>query len=102
MAWGEIDLVTVFAAELVVWWHQLAQMCALADPRGDEGAQGAFPNPKIQFKPEKNTDKPACKVPKIDWALKKGAQQTQQNIITERWAPRKHTTGLKKNTTRNN
>ena len=50
----------------------------------------------------KNTEKPAQKEPKRDPALKKGAQnlreatKTQQSIITERRALRKHKTGLNK------
>ena len=30
---GKIDFVTPFASELVAWRRQLAQMCALTDPR---------------------------------------------------------------------
>ena len=51
----------------------------------------------------KNTEKPTQKEPKRDPALQKGAlnlreaTKTQQSIITERRALRKHKTGLKKN-----
>ena len=50
----------------------------------------------------KNTEKPNQKKPKRDPALRKGARnlreatKTQQNIITEQRAPRKHKTGQKK------
>ena len=67
-----------------------------------------FPKAKNSDQDMKNTEKPAQKEPKNNPALKKGARflreatKTQHNIITERRAPRKHKTGLKKNTRGNN
>ena len=61
-----------------------------------------LPKAKNSVQDMKNTEKPARKEPKSNPALKKGAQflreatKTQQSIITERRALRKHKTGLKK------
>jgi hypothetical protein len=67
-----------------------------------------LPKAKNSVQDMKNTEKPTQKEPKNNPALKKGARflreatKTQHNIITERRAPRKHKTGLKKNTRGNN
>ena len=61
-----------------------------------------LPKAKKSVQDMKNTEKPAQKEPKRDPAQKKGplnlreATKTQQSIITERRALRKHKTGLKK------
>ena len=67
-----------------------------------------LPKAKNSVQDMKNTEKPAQKEPKRDPALKKGAQnlreatKTQQSIITERRALRKHKTGLNTKTKGNN
>ena len=67
-----------------------------------------LPKAKNSIQDMKNTEKPAQKEPRNNPALKKGAQFLREatkrlhNIITKRRAPRKHKTGLKKNTRGNN
>ena len=71
---GKIDLVTLFAAELVVWWRQLAQMCDFVDPQCEKAAQRASKSPNKRSRKEKHTENPARKLPKRDPALNTGAQ----------------------------
>ena len=101
-------MVTPFASELVVWRRQLAQICALADPRCKKGAKQASRRPTNSSKTRKNTEKPAWKVPRKDPALKKSARalceaaKTQGNIIDERRAPPKTGDGPQKKHERSN
>ena len=71
---GKIDLVTLFAAELVVCWCQLAQICDFVDPPCEKGAQRPSKSLKKRSRKEKHTENPARKVPKRDAALNMGAQ----------------------------
>ena len=97
---GEIDLVTLLTAELVVWWRQLAHMCDFVDPPCEKGAQRPSKSPKKV--PEGNTHRKSCpeaaqKRPSAQHgrARLREATKTQQNVITERRAPRKHEKGVK-------
>ena len=98
----KIDFVTPFASELVVLRRQLAQICALVGPRRKKGAQQASRRPTNWSKTQQNTEKTTWKVPTRNPALKKSlrtlceAGKTQENIIGERRAPRKHKRGLRK------
>ena len=99
----KIDFVTPFASELVVWRRQLAQIRALADPRCKKRAQQASRRPTNWSKTQKKHGKNHRKVARRNSTLKKNAQivrevaKTQESIIAERRAPRKHKTGLRKN-----
>ena len=71
---GKIDLVTSFAAELVVWWRQLAQICDFVDPPCEKGAQRPSKTLKNGPGTKNNTENPARKLPKRDPALNTGTQ----------------------------
>ena len=83
---GEIDKATSFAAELVVWWRQLAQMCDLVDPRCEKTAQRASKKLKKLAQNEKHMQNSGRRVPKTDPALNTGAQDyaRQQKYTAER------------------
>ena len=104
----KIDFVTPFASELVVWWRQLSQIRALADPRCKKRAKQAPRTPTNSSKTPKNKEKPAWKVPRRDPALKKNsravceAAKTQGNIMAERRAPPKTRDGPQKKHERRN
>ena len=99
-AGGKIDLVTLSAVELEVWWRQLAQMCDFVDPSCENGAQRPSKSPK-KSPGRKNTQKilpgrcPKKFSAQHGRARLREATKTQQNVITVRRAPRKHEKGAK-------
>ena len=67
-------MLSLLAAELVVWWRQLAQMCDFVDPVCEKGTQRPSQSPKKRSWKEKHTENPARKLPKRDPAVNMGAQ----------------------------
>ena len=91
------DPICLQVGELAV---QLAQICAIADPRRQEITAG-LPKTGKMFHDTKNTEKSAWKVPKRNPALKKSAQASREATNSQFFyhyraaAPRKHKTGVK-------
>ena len=68
-------MVTLFAAELVVWWRQLAQICDFVDPPCEKGAQRPSQGLKKRSQKEKHRENSARKLPERDPALNTGAKK---------------------------
>ena len=104
---------TPFACELVFWRRQLAQICALADPRCKKGAKQASQGSTNWSKTRQNKESLPGKCPEETQCKKKSARTLREAAKTQgktidgpqkmglrkkQDGPRKHKMGLRKNT----